>query len=269
MSEEHSFPMWLIERARITKGIYWAGKKGVDPRRCVIPLCAECNQLLGKELESPTAYSVRELESGKGLTDNQCEILVRWLWKAEGILWCGMHPSEQYSQLLTLKERALGAGFANIKPGLVLAVALIKPVDGKDDLPMGFDSPVGGQNSIFVSGVFCNTAIMVCLRQYEFLIPPMFSRHHFVMQSENRDENIFFPDTTVLNHKDAVEIASKASAMLWIKHEEQAIQWASEAIHIPGVRKARVELPTQGQIFDMPSGDFLASIPKSLLRKRK
>lgn len=237
MTDEHSFPIWLINRARITKGIFWAGKKGVDPRKCVIPLCCECNQIFGKELESPVAFIFNELESFEGLSDWQCEILTRWLWKSEGILWCGMHPSAQYSQLWTLKERALGAGFANIKPGLVLAIALINAIEGKTDLPMGFDSPVGGLKSIFVSGVFCNTAIIVGLREYDYLIPPMFSRYYFKEDEEDRESKTFFPQTTILNHEDAVEITSKSSFSLWLAHERKAARWSSEAIHIPGVRK--------------------------------
>src|SRR5262245_9695115 len=80
-----------------------------------LPLCEECNNDFGVQLERPVSLIFEALEAGEGITDKEAELLVRWLWKFEGMFWSAenhTHPELLYSDRWTLKERVLGPSFA-------------------------------------------------------------------------------------------------------------------------------------------------------------
>lgn len=264
MSREHFYPLWLIERARITRGINWATKKGVDPRSATVPLCETCNNEFGAKLESPVAFAFDKLEKDLGITDYEAELLVRWLWKAEGISWTAMNPRDHYSSIWTLRERALGAGFRNIRAGLSLAIALVKEVDTHVvDLPLGFDSPAGYKNSIFMSGVFCHVAIMCLLSEFSHLVPPAYSIYQFPDRPTAIDASVFFPERTFVTFDDAIEYTSKSSAALWLAHERLAAKWSSDKQNL-FLKRTRIEL-AEPEDLSAPFAETIAVVSKSLL----
>ncbi len=84
MTKEHVFPKWLIIRTGTNKtGIRW-GNKIIPALSVTVPLCKSCNQAFGKYLEAPIKKVFDDLESQKGISDIEADLLVRWLWKLEG-----------------------------------------------------------------------------------------------------------------------------------------------------------------------------------------
>src|SRR5688572_13146788 len=86
MTNEHFWPLWLIDHANVAQeGVGWIGGPSINPRTATLPLCAECNHRLGSHLEEPVSRILPSLEAGYGLTDTDAELLIRWLWKFEGL----------------------------------------------------------------------------------------------------------------------------------------------------------------------------------------
>ena len=91
MTKEHFFPRWLIDYAQVHhEGITWFDGQTVDPDNATIPLCRECNEAFGTVLEGPVAEIFRQLEQGASISEDEAELLVRWLWKFEGLHWTAM-----------------------------------------------------------------------------------------------------------------------------------------------------------------------------------
>ena len=243
MSKEHFFPRWLIKRSNIKHGIKWSGKKGVSPKSATVPLCEKCNHTLGDTLESPVMKAFDEVEAGLGLTAIQCELLVRWMWKFETIAWQMSNPDKIYSAVYTPIGRILGDGFESIKRELILAIGLINGDPNEDDLPMGFDSPIGGANAIFISGVFCQVAIIVSLKSFANMIPPSFSIYKFEKLGTLEVKKVFFPERTFVGYNQAIAVTSEASVPLWLAHSAFAeAETKHEALILP-TRPKRIELP--------------------------
>jgi hypothetical protein len=148
MSQEHLFPKWLIDYASVRKeGIRWIGKKRVDPDKATIPLCRECNGALSQSLESPVAAIFRAIDRGESLSDRDCEVVVRWLWKFEGLEWHLNYvdtPQARYTDSHTLVERVTtSAPFEQVRKDMVVAISRIKSNDeGFEDWPLGLDMPL-------------------------------------------------------------------------------------------------------------------------------
>lgn len=85
ITREHFWPQWLIAQAR-PLSVRWRDKR-VKPKSATVALCADCNAAFGRELESPVAKIFSDLQSGLGVSDFEAELLVRWLWKFEGLSW--------------------------------------------------------------------------------------------------------------------------------------------------------------------------------------
>ncbi len=245
VTREHFWPRWLAQRANLAsdpRGVAWFGKKHVSAARATIPLCKDCNHTFGRELESPVAHIFRSMEDGEGLTDHEAELLARWLWKFEGFSWSLLNPQHRYSERWTVRERVLGNAFQTIRSLLTLAVCFFKHNnDGHTALPVGIDSGVGEKNSIFISGVFCKTAVMISLRECSFMIPKQFSLYDFPIVPDPSGRKRFFPATTLETGADAIRITTSASRNLVAAHEAWAtIQQAQQPLI--GTRP-RVELP--------------------------
>jgi hypothetical protein len=107
-NKEHPFPKWLITRTRTDRtSIRWINGKKIPADQATLPLCKQCNDDFGAQLESPMSRLLTEIENGKGVSDNEAEIVIRWLWKLEGLLWHVRHPSHDYSAKFTFRERVL------------------------------------------------------------------------------------------------------------------------------------------------------------------
>jgi hypothetical protein len=77
MNKEHVFPRWLILRTNThNTGIRWGELKRLPALKATIPLCTECNKILGKELEEPVSKLFDEIESHQGISDLDAELLM-------------------------------------------------------------------------------------------------------------------------------------------------------------------------------------------------
>jgi hypothetical protein len=192
MSQEHLFPKWLIEYASVRKeGITWLGKKRVDPDKATVPLCRECNGALSQSLEAPLAEIFRAIDRGESLSDRDCELVVRWMWKFEGLQW---HlnffnvPRARYTESHTLVERVTtSAPFEQVRADMVLAISRTKNNDKDfEDWPLGLDMPPT-LSAMAMSGVFGPIAIISSLGIFADEIPEQFGIYRFgVVLASNR-----------------------------------------------------------------------------------
>lgn len=221
MTKEHFFPRWLIDRSGTGEsGIRWIGEKKIPPKAATFPLCIQCNTDFGKELEAPVSQIFTDLENNRGLNDAEAELLIRWLWKFEGLAWINNHPDDIYSKKYTLSERILQP-IDQVRGSLVLAIGIIDKIDPRfGDAPMGIDS-YSIHNAIFVAGVFLKVAIMVLLKEFEHLVPSEFSKYYLAEKpGELADAKLFYPKVGFCDCAEAVTktvIVAKALSKL---HEE-------------------------------------------------
>jgi len=247
MTKEHFWPQWLTERAGLARDrkIRWVGAKRIPAAAATLPLCADCNNSFGSQLEGPASSIFADMEAGRGLGDAEAEILIRWLWKFEGLVWNTKHhshPHARYSDLWTLKERVLGPSITEIRPELALGIALIEKNDeGFTDWPIGIDSPTANHNAIFVSGVFSRTALMVFLNRFCHLVPHEFQIYHLKPVRDPEPSKVFFPAVGFEWANEAVFRTLSSSMALLEAHEAFATQRRQEArLIIP--EKPRVEI---------------------------
>lgn len=249
MTQEHFFPKWLTEHADVHReGISWLGMEGVSPDKATIPLCDECNNLFGTVLEGPVSAVFRVLDAEQPISDEQAELLVRWMWKFEGLQWY-MHaqPEHVYTQKYCLRDRVTRSEpFAEIRQRLLLAIATCHANDpGFDDWPLGLDTPPG-ENAITMSGVFKRVAIITSLADFADQIPDVYGKYMFGPVPADRTKPVFSPPCSFPFAKGAIETTKMTAAKLSVAHAE-----LSEAMRERGpglspqiipVRK-RVELP--------------------------
>lgn len=232
ITKEHFFPRWLIEYADVRRdgitwpqkvGLDWIERKNINAEKAVMPLCDDCNTAFGKELESPVAAIFRALERGEGVSDYDAELLVRWLWKFEGLQWAMFrdHNTEEYTRLYSLRERVTTSrAFDEIRSELVLAVALAHANDKDyEDWPMGLDTPVG-ENAITMSGVFRRVALIVSLSRFSDAIHPAFGLYAFGHPPADRSAQVFVPPCSFLTAKAAVTVTQESSMELLRLHDE-------------------------------------------------
>lgn len=195
MNKEHYFPVWLIERTgTVREGIAWAGRDNVSALSATLPLCTRCNSDFGRELESPMARVFDDLEAGRGISDEEAELIVRWMWKFEGLAWVFHHPRANYTERYTLRERVLRP-IDEIREVLMLAIGIAEKRDPDfEEGAMGIDSS-NAHNAVFVSGVFSRVAILVSLSLFEDAIPPVFSKYRFAPHREHSAARakLFYP----------------------------------------------------------------------------
>jgi hypothetical protein len=223
MNKEHVFPEWLIRRTGTDQtGIRWGDKQNVPALAVTLPLCRRCNSDFGEHLEGPTARLFDEIEQGFGISDEEVELLIRWMWKIKGLAWCAMHPGGRYTQKYSLRDRVL-LPIDAIRRRLVFGMALIAGLHPEStDLPMGMDS-VTLLDAIFVSGVFSKIAMMVVLEGFESMIPLQFSKYRL---SPNRSPlnsgKLFNPSVGFKDDFEAVQVTYAASIGLSSAHDELA-----------------------------------------------
>ena len=225
-NKEHPFPQWLIARTKTDQtSIRWIPDKRIPADQATLPLCQQCNTDFGAQLETPMSHILDDIEDGHGLSDNEAELVVRWLWKIDGLLWHVSHPTHEYSSVYTLRERVLRP-LDRIRGALILALALCERVDPiYGDAPMGLDSHCA-IDGMFVSGVFSRTAMMVVLAPFRDLIPREFSSYRL---SPNRfepaaDAKFFYPKTPFPTDTELVGVTRQCSYRLTAAHEAYARQ---------------------------------------------
>lgn len=248
MTDEHFFPRWLIAHADVRRdGISWRGKKGVNPERATIPLCEDCNSALGQKLEAPVALIFRAIEAGENLSDDDCGLLVRWMWKFEGLAWgmsLGKLPNARYSDKFTMLQQLTDPRvFEEIRPRMALALATIEQNDeGFEDWPIGLDTPVSETNAICVSGVFGRVALITLLVDFAQHVPPEFGVYRFDQCEVARHLKAFLPPQGFPNPKAAIKSTTTASEELVQLHEQLGREErAQQQVFLPP--RQRLELP--------------------------
>ena len=253
-TKEHIFPRWLIELSGATEIIVY--REGTrlqhSPETLTVPMCKSCNNLLGSDLEGPVKGAMIDLLAGKGLSDVECELLVRWLWKFDSIQWLENFFDDhhrRYSSRFTMKERILGQGFHEVRSQLVFAAALIAEDEMKGTpesrgQPIGIDTPMSEHDMIAVTGVFCQAAFAVSLKTFAHHLPKNLTRYEFPILTDSTDRRakVFFPKEGYENCSQAIDSMRSSGRKLKIEHDRFFGSAASRAIiNLP--HKPRIELP--------------------------
>lgn len=223
MNKEHLWPKWLIKKTGTNQTLVkWEGKE-VNPMNTTLPLCVKCNADFGERLEGPLKQIFEDLELGKGISDQEAELVIRWLWKLEGINWILGFPDGVYSSKYTLRQRVLRP-LDTIRGHLTLAIALCEEIDPKfGDSPMGIDSRCV-HSAIFVSGVFLKIAVMVVLQLFEHLIPDSFSQYRLKPKADAcSGAKLFYPQIGFKRCTEAVSVTMLASVKLTALHDKFAL----------------------------------------------
>jgi hypothetical protein len=251
MSREHFFPRWLIEHADVrTDGIDWLGKSRVAPEQATLPLCADCNNAFANNLEGPVSAIFRALDAGEPISDLDAELLVRWMWKFEGLHWSlYAGPAARYTDKWTLLERVTKPdAFRQIRERLVLALATCNANDpGFSDWPLGVDTPPG-DDAITMSGVFKRVAIITSLVDFVDDIPDTFGKYVFGEAPPDRNAKVFSPPCSFIVAEGAIAATKVTAARLAERHlsfgQEMRARMANEH-DVPAIMpvRFRVELP--------------------------
>lgn len=233
INKEHFWPEWLIERTGTAKTLVrFTPEKRISPKSLVVPLCVSCNTDFGRELEAPVSRIFSELEDGRGLSDNDADLLMRWLWKFEGLAWCFANPGGTYTEKYPLRQRVLQP-IDEHRSNLSLAVSLAATIDPKfGDAPMGLDSWTD-VSAVFVAGVFSRVAIMVLEREFEELVPRHFGIYRLSKaDAPDRSAKLFYPPAGFRNCVEAVNVTKDIGLYLSHAHDLQARNRAAGVVEV-------------------------------------
>jgi hypothetical protein len=224
MNSEHFWPEWLIELTRTAATpVGWIPGRKVPPRATTVPMCVQCNADFGRELEGPTARVFRDVLAGRGLSGNEAELLVRWLWKFEGLSWriANHRPTDSYSEIYTIRDRVLRR-IGSIRDELALAISLVERIDyGFTDEPMGLDSS-NRSNAVFVSGVFSRIAMMSTLRVFSYGLPDGFTVIQLPsVTAADGDTKLYFPRVGFPTCTEAVVYMRQNAPQLALQHDAE------------------------------------------------
>lgn len=222
MTKEHFYPEWLIKKTRTDKtGMNWRGNKIPNAMTATIPLCEDCNRDFGALLEAPTSKLFDEIERGNAISDEDAELIVRWMWKLEGLHWRIEHTSGAYTTRYTIRERVLNP-IDDVRPKIVLAIARIGHIQEKHgDLPLGLDW-YGHFSAIFTAGVFSKLAIVVLERDFIEYVPRAFTIYTLKKIPDSEKKIVFgigFRDDS-----DAVTLTLHTSALLGRLHDSLSMR---------------------------------------------
>jgi hypothetical protein len=252
MTKEHFFPKWLIDYAKVHhEGIAWLDDQRIDPDKATIPLCRDCNEGFGNSLETPVSAIFRELDRGAPISENEAELLVRWLWKFEGLQWAVTNNSSEglYTHRYTLRERvATSRAFDEVRADMLLAIALIHSNDPEfKDWPMGLDTP-SGESALTMSGVFGRVALICSLSRFADEIPDVYGKFRFGAPVADRAKKVFLPPMSFMFGRGATQTTMEVGHRLAEVHDA----WGRDELRrqkgrtIIPVRR-RVELPFIGK----------------------
>jgi hypothetical protein len=228
MTKEHIWPRWLIQRTGThATSVRFTADKRINPQKMTIPLCSPCNNAFGVHLEQPVSRIFDDLEAGHGLNAAEVELLIRWLWKFEGLFWLINNAQHTYSEKYTLSQRVLQP-IDEVRNELTLAAALAERIDPEfGDAPMGVDS-YNHENAIFVAGVFSRVALMVLLRRFEGQVPDQFSLYRLgALDAPDRASKLFHPKTGFATCTEAVGVTAKVGPFLSYLHDTRGLGHAA------------------------------------------
>jgi len=223
INKEHFWPQWLIEKTGTHRtAVRFTPTKRINPKALVVPLCVRCNTDFGRELEAPVARIFEDLETDQGISDIEAELLIRWLWKFEGLFWIFTHPENKYTAKYTLRERVLQP-IDDTRSGLSLAISLVEEIDPSfGDAPMGLDS-WNEHDATFVAGVFSRIAIMVLRQRYESDVPSQFTLYRLSdRNAPDRVAKLLYPKAGFKTCVEAVGITRKVGLYLSHAHDLEA-----------------------------------------------
>jgi hypothetical protein len=247
MSREHFWPQWLVRHAGVLHdGVRWMDIRGLNPKSATLPLCTECNSRLGHELEEPVSRLLPRAEEGHGISHSEAVLLVRWMWKFEGLAAAYFHagdPRWRYAEAGTLIQTVLDPLIAERVLGdLMLVVGFAHRNDPAfRDGPMGLDSAISDLDAVFVSGVFGKTALLVSAMEFDHLIPACMGRYRFnSLEVRSVSEPSFFPPTCFPYCTDAVQSMREISGPLKAAHERRAR--LSERARLLHIARPRIEI---------------------------
>lgn len=171
MNKEHYFPQWLLKRTKSEKVNFGTFYGKLPGKKCTVPICIECNEKLGSELESPVSKIFENIESDKGFNDYEAELLVRWIWKIQGILYWSICGNYWHYGCKKIYDKVL-LPIEQPRSRISIAIALIDDEFENDRYgyaPVGLDS-FSLYSNIFASGVFSKLSIIVFYTELKNLI---------------------------------------------------------------------------------------------------
>lgn len=236
-SKEHFWPRWLIQHTGTYRTSVRLNKnKRVNPLALTVPLCTRCNHEFGHELEVPASRIFDDLENGQGISGVEAELLIRWLWKFEGLGWSFSHPEGEYTERFTLRDRVLQmTAIDEVRNDLTLAIGLADVIEPEfGDAPMGLDS-WNEESAIFMAGVFGRVALMVLLRKFEKDVPENFSLYRLVDRDDSlRSAKLFHPKMGFSSCVEAVRVTRLSGLQLSYAHDLDS-RYREQALHEQGV----------------------------------
>lgn len=165
INREHILPQWLLKMSHAQQDLFNSPNGKIPAISLTIPLCEECNRKLGAELEKPVSNIFKAIENGEGFNDYDAELLVRWIWKINGMFyWSFCNDNWKYG-LITLKEHVLSQ-IVQPRDRISIAVSLIE--DAEEDFgsaPVGMDS-VSFYSNVYGAGVFSKICLVVFYSQF-------------------------------------------------------------------------------------------------------
>ena len=165
MSREHIFPQWLLKRTKTRKEpISWINGK-VPASNCTIPICGECNSQLGTKLEGHISEIFDSIENGKGFNDYEAELLVRWIWKINGMFYWSICNNNLKYGVNTLKDRVLSK-IESPRNRISIAISLIEDSEEQyETSPIGLDA-FAIYSNVYCAGVFSKISIAVIYTEF-------------------------------------------------------------------------------------------------------
>jgi hypothetical protein len=223
MNKEHLFPRWLVERCdAASTRIPWTSDRRVFAGAATLPLCVECNADFGRELEGPVQLIFTALESGEEISDEQAELLIRWMWKIKGLAWIAGHPQGDCTNRYSLRERVL-TPIDEVRGSLVLGLARFAELDAESsDYPMGLNTYTE-VDAIFAAGVLSGLAVVVTVVPFVEFLPDQYQRLQLVSTRADGAGRTVLAPITFSHDVEAVGVSASLGRALSRLHDEVAL----------------------------------------------
>lgn len=165
MNKEHVFPKWLLKRTNCLKDYLDSPYGKIPGDQLTVPLCEDCNTQLGQELEVPVSRVFEQIERGNGFNDHEAELLIRWMWKINGLFYWSICNDKWKYGYCTVKERVL-QDIEMPRSRISIGVSLIDDVnENYGCAPIGMDAfPLW--SNVYAAGVYSHVAIIVFLTHF-------------------------------------------------------------------------------------------------------
>lgn len=235
MNKEHFYPQWLLKRTKTQKDLFSTPYGKIPADQFTVPLCMECNSLLGRELELPVSIIFDSIESGHGFNDYEAELLIRWMWKLNGIFYWSICNENWRYGLISLKEHVLSP-IPPPRDRLSIAVSLIQdPDEAFGCAPVGLDA-FSFYSNIYAAGVFSTLCIAVFYSEFSYL----FEDAGWTVYKLSNCPNVLNPEKRVIptvrfqTGREAIAYMKKNfgnDSELYKAHEEKALMARQRLLH--------------------------------------